>query len=321
MVIQKGLKVALAIVAVLLIADIAVTSLVGAGALDPARYGVDGDDSRPLVVSSTTVLDDMVLRVAGDHVRRELIVGPGGDPHVYEPTPRDQVVIESARLVILNGHGLEPSIERLVESVRRPDQRVVDAAGGLSPHYEDDAHTVPDPHMWLSVPHAKSYVDAIAQALSEIDPENRRLYEANAAAYQVELDLLDARIREILDTIPQEDRKLVTTHDAFRYFGHEYDVQVVDTIWGVTTDAEPTAEDIRRMVEAIRSEGVTAVFVESSVSPKLLEAVAAEADVRVGGSLHSDSLGFPGSGAHTYIGMMLHNANTLADGLGGRSEA
>lgn len=315
---SKGIKVLLGVVLAALLADLLVTSLVGAGAIDPARFTV-GDDARPLVVSSTTVLDDMVLQIAGDKVRRELLVGPGGDPHVYAPTPRDQVAVESARLILLNGFGLEPKIERMVESVLREDQTVVEAAAGLTPHYEDAAGKVPDPHMWLSVPRAKAYVENVAAALVEIDPANERLYRANAEAYLQQLDLVDARVREVLATIPPENRKLVTTHDAFRYFGNEYGIQVVDTVWGVTTDTEPGADAIRQMVERLRSFRVPAVFVEDSVNPKLLEAAAAEAGVRVGGSLYSDSLGLPGSGAHTYAAMMLKNAATLADGLGGNS--
>lgn len=313
----QGLKVLLVIVAVLLVADLAVTGLVGAGALDPKRFTVGGDDDKPLVVSSTTVLDDLVLRVAGDQVRRELLVGPGGDPHSYEPTPRDQIAVEGARLIILNGYGLEPKIERMVESVRRSDQHVVEAAAGLSPHYEDDARTVPDPHMWMSIPLVKTYVANVRDALIAIDRTNADLYRANANAYVDELDLVDARIRALLDTIPSENRKLVTTHDAFRYFANEYDLDVIDTVWGVTTDAEPTADAVREMVERLRSFRVPAVFVEDSVNPKLLEAAAAEAGVRVGGSLYSDSLGLPRSGAHTYTSMMLRNAHTLAEGLGG----
>lgn len=312
------MKILLGIATVALLADLAVAGLVGAGALDPARFTV-GDSERPLVVSSTTVLDDMVLRIAGDKVRRELLVGSGGDPHVYEPTPRDQVAVESARLVILNGFGLEPKIERMVESVRRDDQRLLEAASGLKPHYEDAAGHVPDPHMWLSIPRAKVYVANVADALSDIDPKNERLYRANAEAYAQELDLLEARLREVLATIPPENRKLVTTHDAFRYFGGEYGIEVVDTVWGVTTDTDPGADAIRQMVDRLRSQRVPAVFIEDSVNPKLLEAAAAEAGVKVGGSLYSDSLGLPGSGAHTYSSMMLKNAATLASALGGNA--
>lgn len=313
-VLTKGLKVLLGVAIALLLADLAVTGLVGAGALDPARYTV-GDDARPLVVSSTTVLDDMVLRVAGDKVRRELIVGPGGDPHVYEPTPRDQVVIQEADLIVLNGFGLEPKVEKMVVSVGR-EGIAIDAAAGLDPHYEDTARTVPDPHMWMSIPLAKRYVDNVRDALVKLDPANERLYRANAAAYQDELDVLHGRIQEILDTIPAENRKLVTTHDAFRYFGNQYGVQIVDTVWGVTTDTQPTAEDVREMVERLRTLRVPAVFIEDSVNPKLLEAAAAEAGVKVGGKLYADSLGLPGSGAHTYTTMMLANARSLTKGLG-----
>lgn len=319
MALQRGVKILLGLVLAALVADLAVTSLVGAGAIDPARYSV-GSEERPLVVSSTTFLDDMVLRIAGDTVRRELIVGPGGDPHVYQPTPRDQVAIERAGLIVLNGYGLEPRVEEMAASVRTGHNVTIDAAKGLDPFYEPYAgKTVPDPHMWLSVPRAKVYVDNILAALVAMSPENARLYEANAQVFKMELDLVDASVRETIGTIPPENRKLVTTHDAFRYFGNEYGITVVDTVWGVTTDTEPTPEDVRELVEALRAQNVPAVFIESSVNPKLLEQAAAEAGVRIGGSLYSDSLGLPGSGAHTYSSMMLANARILANGLGGAS--
>lgn len=314
---SQGLKVLLSIVAVLLVADIAIAGLVGAGALDPERYTAGGGDDRPLVVSSTTVLDDLVLQLAGDTVRRELLVGPGGDPHVYEPTPRDQVVVESAALIVLNGFGLEKKIEHMVESVAKPSQLVVIAAEGLDPHYEKDAPTVADPHMWMNASRYATYVDNLRDALIELDPTKARLYAANADAYKEQLGLMDEKVRAIIESIPPENRKLVTTHDAFRYFGDAYGVAIIDTVWGVTTDTEPTAEDVRAMIENIRQQGVPAVFIESSVNPKLLETAAAEAGVKIGGSLYSDSLGLPGSGAHTYLGMMLTNARTLASGLGG----
>lgn len=315
------MKALLGVAIAVLAADLLVTSLVGVGALDPARFSV-GEDERPLVVASTTVLDDLVLRIAGDHVRRELIVGPGGDPHVYEPTPRDQVAIERAHLVVLNGFGLEPRVEEMVESVGKREASVVVAAEGLDPHYEEySGATVPDPHMWMSVPRVKTYVANIADALARVDPANARSYQANAEAYARELDLLDARVRELVAQIPPEDRKLVTTHDAFRYFGDEYGIQIVDTVWGVTTDEEKGAEAVREMVDRLRAFDVPAVFVESSVNADLLRAAAAEAGVRVGGTLYSDSLGLPGSGAHTYIGMMLANAETLVSGLAPSADA
>lgn len=319
---QRATKVLLGIVIALLAGDLLVTSLVGAGALDPEKFSVDaGEDERPLVVSSTTVLDDMVLRVAGDLVRRELLVGPGGDPHVYEPTPRDQVALESASLVVLNGFGLEVHIEEMVHSLSaQTERRVVVAAEGLDPHYEDDARTVPDPHMWMSIPRAKAYVDNIERALREVDPGHARIYEANADVYKAELDLLDKEIRRLIATIPAQDRKLVTTHDAFRYFADEHGIEVIDTVWGVTTDTQQGGEAVREMVDRLRAFDVRAVFVEDSVNPELLEAAAREANVRVGGKLYSDSLGLPGSGAHTYTSMMLANARTLAGGLGGEAK-
>jgi len=317
---SKATRTLLVITSVLLVGDLIVVGLVGTGAIDPARFTV-GDAERPVVVSSTTFLDDLILRVAGDKVNRVLLVGPGGDPHTYQPTTRDQVAIERAALVVLNGWGLEPGIEEMVESVGKPAHRVLHAAQGMEPHYEDDARTVPDPHMWLSIPRAKVYVANIRDALERVDPANAALYRANANATERELDVLDAHIRRILATIPADNRSLITTHDAFRYFGNEYGIRVVDTLWGVSTEVDYSPQDRAQLVQYLRQNRVPAVFVESSVA-RVEEFVGAacEAEARVGGTLFSDSLGLPGSGGHTYFTMMLKNAEILVTGLTGGGE-
>ncbi len=325
----------LAIVAIILLgANLAVATFVD----DAAMQLSGGDDaSKPLVVSSTTVLDDLVFQIAHDTVDRNLLVGPGGDPHDYEPTTGDQVAVEEADLVVLNGFGHEPMIERMVESVDKSEDRVLVPTTGLDPVYvaegawveevreeaedpDDVPDQIPDPHLWMTIPNAMVYVDNIRDQLIELFPENEALYRANAAEYKAKLELVDRTVRETLDTIPEEHRKLVTTHDAFRYFGGEYGIEVIDTVWGVTTDREVTAQEVAQLADNIRENNVTAVFPEDSVRENLLVQAANEADALVGGTLFSDSLGLPGSQAHSFVSMMLYNAKTLAEGLGGDPE-
>jgi len=158
-------------------------------------------------------------------------------------------------------------------------------------------------------------VENIRDALIAFDPPGRATYEANAARYLRELETLHRWIQQQVAQIPPERRKLVTTHDAFRYFGHRYGFKVVGTIWGISTEDEPSAQEIARLVEAIRRERVPAVFVETTINPKLMERVAREAGVRIGPKLYGDSLGPPGSGADTYVGMMRHNVRAIVEAL------
>ena len=274
------------------------------------------DDGRPLVVTTISILADLTREVAGDHVVVESLVEIGGDPHTYEPVPSDAGKISDADLILRNGLGLEHWLDTLIDasSVPRPVTTVTD---GIQPLTIAGAGSDPDPHLWMDPVAVRRYVDTISSALSDLDPAHAEDFRRNARRYRQRLDRLDEFVAVQLSTIPAEQRRLVTTHDAFRYFGQRYGLEVAGTIWSVSTEREPSATEVATLVDTVRSQGVPAVFVETTINPDLMQQVARDAGVAVGPPLHGDSLGEPGSGPDTYLGMMRANTAALVTGLGG----
>jgi len=271
---------------------------------------------RPKAVTTINILADLVSQVAGDRVEVVSLIPVGGDPHTYEPVPRDVQRVAESQIVFYNGLGLEKWLEKLIENAG--GRRVsVELTRGLRPaiQREGSYRGDPDPHLWMDPVFAKKYVENARDALVRFDPEGRATYERNAARALRELDALHAWIQQQVAQIPPHRRKLVTTHDAFRYFGQRYGLRVVGTIWGISTEDEPSAQEIARLVDRIRAEGVPAVFVETTINPKLMERVAREAGVRIGQPLYGDSLGPPGSDADTYVKMMRHNVRAIVEAL------
>lgn len=288
----------------------------GCGAAAARAAALDGD--RPLVVTTISIVADLTRQVAGEHVTVESIVGIGGDPHVYEPRPSDAAKISEADLVLRNGLGLEHWLDTLVDGSGRSEP-VVTVTDGLAAAADADGKD-PDPHLWMDPVLARGYVDRIATALGELDPAHRDDFDRNARSYLRQLDALDQRITQAVATVPHAQRRLVTTHDAFRYFGDRYGLEVVGTIWNVSTEREPSATEIAGLVDAVRAEGVSTVFVETTVNPDLMRQVARDAGVTVGKPLYGDSLGAPGSGADTYIRMLEATTAALVEGLGGEQQ-
>jgi ABC-type Zn uptake system ZnuABC Zn-binding protein ZnuA len=269
-------------------------------------------------VATISVLADFVKAVGGDHVRVDTIVHVGGDPHVYEPTPSDARRVAEGNIVFRNGLGLERWLDKLIGGSRagRPVVTLTDSLVPLvqkSGTYAGD----PDPHMWMDPALARRYVERARDALTALDPGRTADYERNAGAYLAELADLDRWIAEQMASIPPTNRKLVTTHDAFRYFGVRYGLEVVGTIWSISTEREPSATEIRRLVDAVRRQRVPTVFVETTINPKIMEQIARDAGAEVGPPLYGDSVGAPGTGAETYIGMMRANTRAIARGLRG----
>jgi ABC-type Zn uptake system ZnuABC Zn-binding protein ZnuA len=254
----------------------------------------------------------MVRQVAGDRLEVMSLLPVGGDPHTYEPVPGDVRKIAESDIVFYNGLGLEKWLEKLLKNAggNRP---FIAVTSGLEPIR--DSRGNPDPHLWMEVHSAMGYVKNIRDALIELDPAGEAIYKTNASSYLSELEKLDAWVFEQVNTIPIERRKLVTTHDAFRYFGKRYGFRVVGTIWGISTEDEPSAQEIAKLVDAIRSENVPVVFIETTVNPKLMERIAKETGVKIGKKLYGDSLGPSGSGADTYIGMIQSNVRAIVEAL------
>ena len=274
----------------------------------------DGEES-PLAVATISILADFVRAVAGERLEVVSIVHVGGDPHTYEPVPSDARRIADADLVVRNGLGLERWLDRLIATNAKT--RVVTATEGLVPLLQADGEYRghPDPHLWMDPRLASGYVRNIEGALAERYPQHSAEFAQNARRYAEHLETLDGDIAHELSGIEEERRKLVTTHDAFRYFGRRYGVEVVATIWGISTEREPSAREIRSIVDGIREHGVRTAFVETTVNPALMLRIAEETGIHVGAPLYGDSVGPPGSGADTYVGMMRANASAVAEGL------
>lgn len=288
---------------------VALASIFEARAAEPAK---------PTAVATISILADFVSAVAGDTLVVESVVPVGGDPHTYEPVPSDARRLARAAIVFRNGLGLERWLDKLIGEAR-PDRPVVTLTEGFaSLRVTEGAYAGdPDPHAWMDPQLAHRYVDAVERALRAHYPSHAATYAANAARYREQLAALDRDIRALMNSVPPARRQLVTTHDAFRYFAQRYDLNLVASIWGISTETEPSAREVARIVGAIREFRVPAVFIETTINPKLMQRIAAEADVRVGEPLYGDSVGRPGSGADNYLGMMRANAQAIARGLAG----
>ncbi|MGD9656041.1 MAG: metal ABC transporter substrate-binding protein [Methylocystis sp.] len=262
------------------------------------------------VVASFSIIGDLVREVGGDRVSVTTIVGPDGDAHVYEPSPADGRRIAKARLIFVNGLGFEGWLDRLIRAAKSKGE-VVTLGKGVAARTGEEGL---DPHAWQDVANAKIYVEAIRDALTAADPEGAQAYKANADAYLARLDALDADIRQAIDALPKERRRVVSTHDAFGYFSAHYGVEFIAP-QGVSTEAEVSARDVARIIDAVRTHKVAAVFVENIADPRLAKRIASETGARMGGVLYSDALSDAKGDGATYIDMMRHNVKELTKAL------
>jgi zinc/manganese transport system substrate-binding protein len=262
------------------------------------------------VVASFSILGDFVRNVGGDRVSVTTLVGPNGDVHVYTPAPADAKKIADAKLVIINGLGLEGWLPRLVQS-SGSKAAIVTATEGIAPLKIGAA---PDPHAWQSVVDAKIYVANIRDALVAADPPNAQGFHANAEAYLAKLDALDRDVRAAVAQIPQARRKVISTHDAFGYFAAAYGIAFIAPL-GVSTESEPSARDIAGIITQIRASKIPAVFLENISDPRLMQRISAETGVRIGGTLFSDSLSDEKGDVPTYIELVRHNIKALTSAL------
>ncbi|MET4217292.1 zinc/manganese transport system substrate-binding protein [Bradyrhizobium sp. LB7.2] len=262
------------------------------------------------VVASFSILGDFVRNVGGDRINLTTLVGADSDVHVYTPAPSDAKRIADAKLVIVNGLGLEGWLPRLVQSSGAKAQ-VVTASAGIAPLKLGSAA---DPHGWQSVPNAKIYVTGIADALAAADPDDAEFFRAQAKAYLEKLETLDSEVRDAVAKIPQERRKVISTHDAFGYFAAEYGVQFIAPL-GVSTETEPSARDIATIIGQIKAQKIPAVFLENISDDRLIRRISAETGSKVGGTLISDGLTGEKGPAPTYIDMVRHNIKALTSAL------
>ena len=262
------------------------------------------------IVASFSILGDFAENVGGERVSVTTLVGPDGDVHVYTPAPADAKKILDARLVIINGLGLEGWLPRLVQSAGSKATAVTASQGVAPRKLGSDA----DPHAWQSVANAKIYVANIRDALVAADPAGAATYRANAERYLAKFDALDREVRDAIAQIPEARRKVISTHDAFGYFAAAYGIEFIAP-QGVSTESEVSARDIAGIITRIRAGRIPAVFLENISDPRLIRRISAETGARIGGTLYSDSLTGEKGDAPTYIDMVRHNIRALTSAL------
>lgn len=305
-------------------------SMVGCG---PSGRDADAlaDESaaRPVrVVATIGMIADVVRHVAGEHATVEGLIGEGVDPHLYKPTRADVVELSGAEVVFYNGLKLEGQLTDVLERVAasgKPVRAVTESILAKRDYLlaKEGAAEHTDPHVWMDVQAWRSGLDVIADALAEQDPANAALFHANARTYAERLEALDGYARAAMATIPESQRVLVTAHDAFRYMGRAYGLEVRG-IQGISTESEAGVRDLEALIDFIVARRIPAVFIESSVSDKNVRALVEGARARghevvIGGELFSDAMGATGSYEGTYIGMIDHNVTTIVNALGGQA--
>jgi zinc/manganese transport system substrate-binding protein len=270
-------------------------------------------EKRP-VVATFSILADFARNVGGERIEVTALVGPNGDTHVYQPKPADAQKLGSARLILVNGLGLEGWIDRLIKAsgAKAP---VIVATKGISPQeMREDGRIGTDPHAWQSIANAKIYVANIRDGLTAVDPEGAAVYRTNAESYLAKLDALESEVKEEVGKIPPAQREIITTHDAFGYFGTAYGFRFIAPE-GISTETEASARDVAKIIRQIKSQKIPAVFLENVTDPRLVRNIASESGAKIGGTLYSDALSPPDGPAATYIDMMRNNIKQFSAAL------
>jgi zinc/manganese transport system substrate-binding protein len=279
------------------------------------------------VVASFSILGDMVKQVGGDRVAVRTIAGPDVDAHSFQPRPSDAEAMRQARLVVRNGLGFDTWLDRLVRSSGYRGV-VATASEGITPramaddhshspgHSHGHDHGAQDPHAWQDLRNGQAYIRNIAAALAQADAAGADIYRANAEAYLARLAALDAWVREQVGSVPEARRRVVTSHDAFGYFGAAYGVEFLAP-QGISTESEPSAAQVARLIRLLKQQNISAVFLENMANPATLQRLAAEAKVTVKGRLYADALSTPSGPVPTYEAMFRHNVGLLVPAMKG----
>lgn len=298
------------------------TGLIAASLCAPSY----AQDDKLSVVASFSIIGDLAKQVGGDHIELRTLVGPDGDAHVYEPRPADAMALARADVILVNGLLLEGFMERLIEASQAdaPITTVSDGADILNDptgghyHFVDGKaifHATPnDPHAWQSVGNVITYVQNIEKAFCSADAGGCEAYKTNATAYIEKLTALDADIKAQIGEIPQDHRVAVVAHNAFRYFERDYGISFLSP-QGISTESEASAADVASLIREIREKRAAAVFAENISDSRLVEQIASEAELKIGGTLYSDALSPADGPAPTYIDMMRYNLGTLVSGI------
>jgi ABC-type Zn uptake system ZnuABC Zn-binding protein ZnuA len=268
---------------------------------------------KPLVVATASMIADMAKEIAGDKMVVECIVPIGGDPHIYTPTPRDVKLVAAADLILKNGLTFEGWLSELIDNSGTKGESILVTKGVKaieSPKYKNSS----DPHAWMDATNGYIYIQNIRDALIRLDPANKVFYESQHDLYRQQLEETNKYIHDLIQTIPAERRILITSHDAFQYYGRQYGIRL-EAIMGISTDVDVQTSDMVRLNKVIKESGVPAIFMESTINPKLLQQLAADNNVTIGGELYADSIGDEESPAPSYIAMLRHNTEVIAKAL------
>lgn len=261
-------------------------------------------------VATFTVLADVVKNVGGDHVEVTSLVGANGDPHEFEPTPDDAKILKGADIVFVSGEGLEGWLTRLIKASGYTGKPVVASTGIKTRKMEEDGKTITDPHVWNDPSNVIVWIGNIERALAAAAPEDAAAFKANAERYRKEIQDLDAYAKSAFKAIPAAKRKVLTSHDAFGYFGRAYGLTFLSPV-GFSTENEASARDVARLINQIKKEGVKAYFFENSNDPRLVQQIAAATGAEPGGELYVESLSEPDGPAGTYAKMLKFNIDQV----------
>lgn len=266
------------------------------------------------VVSSFSVLGDITRQVGGEHVHVDSLVAPDGDPHTFEPSPKDSALLSKADVVVVNGLGLEGWLDRLIKASGFKGELVVASAGVKTYTLDEDGKEVTDPHAWNSAANGALYAKNILNALVKADPEDKAALTASGEAYIAELNKIDGWAKARFSAIPQDKRKVLTSHDAFGYFSRAYGVTFLAP-QGLSSESEASAAHVAALIKQIKAEHVHTWFMENQLDPRLVKQIAAATGSQPGGELYPEALSAPGGVADSYVKMMRHNVNVLADSM------
>jgi manganese/iron transport system substrate-binding protein len=298
---------------------LAVAILIGACSQNVSQT----DPSKPKVVASTSVICDMARQIAASTIDLICLIPPASDPHIYRPTPGDRKNIEQAKLILYNGYNFEPSLIKLIKSATNPALKSHNvgvgqlAAQPITAPLPKNVDEI-DPHVWHDAEKGVVMIKVVRTALLNLVPENAALYIKNAETMNAEMNKIDVWIKSQVATIPQSARKLVTTHDALEYYSKAYGIPIEGALQGISTEEKPTAARVKALVNRIKATKVPTIFAERTVNPKLIDAIAKEASVKVSDQkLYTDGLGESGSSGETYQKMLIANTKAIVEGLGG----
>ena len=266
------------------------------------------------VVSSFSVLGDMVQQIGGEHVHVDTLVGPDGDPHTFEPSPKDSALLNNADVVVVNGLGLEGWLDRLVKASGFKGQLVVASTGVKTHTLEEEGKTVTDPHAWNSAANGALYAQNIVDGLVKADPEDKAALEASGKPYIAQLNQLDSWAKTRFNAIPQEKRKVLTSHDAFGYFSRAYGVTFMAP-QGLSSESEASAAQVAEIINQIKADGVKTWFMENQLDPRLVKQIASATGAQPGGELYPEALSSKGGVADTYVKAFRHNVDTIANSM------